>query len=221
MKGHHKCAYLLLRGGADVSPVASAALHSQTPLHMASELGTPDALVCIEHLLAAGADRNVVDSKGRTPLSFAVIPSNLKAVQLLLEAGTDPNKLNIGGQTALFGATNVEIAKALLAAGASVHVVNIEGWTVLHHAGYHNHPIPIICLLFKAGANPLLKDFEGLTAADHAKARGHEGAAKMLVMLEAKYIELRRLEEEKAKEEKNLSDKVGSLAVKDMKEERK
>jgi ankyrin repeat protein len=53
------------------------------------------------------------------------------------------------------------------------------GFTPLMEAGL-NGQIELIELLLAFGADPALRDGEGRTAGDHARARGHDEAAERL-----------------------------------------
>jgi cytohesin len=92
-----------------------------------------DAGVCRE-LLDKGADVNVTDEEGCTPLIWAVLAGSVEAVELFLARGADPNCKNSDGETpmhitALTG--NLEIAKLLIDAGADVEAEDGFGITPL------------------------------------------------------------------------------------------
>jgi ankyrin repeat protein len=69
--------------------------------------------------LSTGANLNVEDESGLTPLIAAVITGDAQAVQILLTAGADPNYQNRLGQTALlFAYANPDLQAILIQAGA-------------------------------------------------------------------------------------------------------
>ncbi|KQJ99481.2 26S proteasome non-ATPase regulatory subunit 10 isoform X3 [Brachypodium distachyon] len=70
-----KCVKLLLEAGADVNCVGF-----ETPLIVAAGIGLTDILKC---LVLAGADPNVHDSFGRTPVEIAACYSTRKDVEIL------------------------------------------------------------------------------------------------------------------------------------------
>ena len=73
-------------------------------------------------LLQAGANVNVANVNGQTPLMAAARNGHIGAVRLLLEAGADVNAANAKGQTALMGAAqsgHIEAVRLLLDADAS------------------------------------------------------------------------------------------------------
>ena len=79
---------LLLASHAD----ANARFDSATPLHIAVGIGEPKSAEELDLLLHHGADPDLADQEGRTPLSRAVSKDDLKLVQLLLDHHADPNK---------------------------------------------------------------------------------------------------------------------------------
>jgi len=96
-----------LRGSAEaVKKVAPAALGSvslaavrmaPTPLHAAANADDVDTL---GRLLADPATRvDAPDANGRTPLLYAVMAANVRAVRMLLAAGADPDRADSAGAT--------------------------------------------------------------------------------------------------------------------------
>ena len=70
-----------------------------TPLHWVAQRGLTDGIAC---LLANGADPNVTDDKGRTPLHIIAQKGVGKnQIQLLIEYGGDINRRDIEGKTPL------------------------------------------------------------------------------------------------------------------------
>ena len=82
----------LVKNGADVNAV-SEKHDNVTPLITAVRERRPQA---VSILLAAGAQPDAVNSKGRTALTFAVgnrdEKENLEMAEALLKAGADPNR---------------------------------------------------------------------------------------------------------------------------------
>lgn len=97
---HHKAASLLIEAGADVN---AADLEERTPLHYAieiedsgwhqltqfptSKLHKRDRCKLVQILIAAGADVDVRDSDGRTPLEYANSTGAAGAAKALIDAG--------------------------------------------------------------------------------------------------------------------------------------
>jgi uncharacterized protein len=173
---------LLLASGADVHKHAITI--DSTALGVAAINGH---MQCTRVLIAAGADVNSANSRGLTSLHFAVIEHLSAVAQLLLEHGATavinsvvpwrcPKSIEhccVSGVTALMMCATVDTVKVLLAAGADVHVTTAAGDTCLHKAAAHALPVPVVCLLIKAGVDLLAVNNAGKTAAQVAHAKGH------------------------------------------------
>ena len=84
-----------------------------------------------------GADVDVIDQNGSTPLFYAVTLGHVECATLLLSFGADPNKKDKKGRTpAHFGATKgqLEALKILKANKADLWIPNIRGDVTLHEA---------------------------------------------------------------------------------------
>jgi ankyrin repeat protein len=75
-------------------------------------------------------------------------------------------------QTALMMCTTVDTMKVLLAASADVNVTTVAGDTCLHAAARHELPVPVICLLIKAGVDLHVVNNRGQTATQIAHDKG-------------------------------------------------
>jgi hypothetical protein len=104
--------------------------------------------------LRLGANANVRDAGGRTPLMDAVAAGKLGAVRALLAAGADVNARAKNGITALMEAADkgrTQSAALLMHAGADLNAVS-RGWgTALETADRNGHPA-IARMLRDAGA---------------------------------------------------------------------
>ena len=76
-------------------------------------------------LLAAGADLNIRDGEGNTPLHVAVVSFNAKAVGLLLAAGADVYEMDA------FGNSVLELARGMGNANAKVLRLVEAAWRAL------------------------------------------------------------------------------------------
>jgi cytohesin len=112
------------------------------PLHNACMRADKDAEV-VELIIAAGAYLNAKcyseQADGWTPLYFACLNENTKAVELLIAKGAKINVLSESGNTPLHYATNAEIAELLIDNGANIHFKNKEGYSPLQNAVKGGH----------------------------------------------------------------------------------
>ncbi|MDE2763880.1 MAG: ankyrin repeat domain-containing protein [Gemmatimonadota bacterium] len=162
-------------------PIDAPGLEGVTPLAgMVSTIGCcADFENVLRELVAAGANVNARDEKGRTPLHRAVFWSHAYAesalvtvTSALLDAGADPNARDHGGSTPLHAAAralgrNSTVMPLLAAAGADLDARDHEGRTPLHLAhwgsGYHPDPARVPTLL-RLGADPAARDSAGNSA---------------------------------------------------------
>ena len=83
-------------------------------------------------LLEIGADINLANSAGDTPLYVASERGNVEMVRILLEKGADINQAESNGQTPLMiavGMGHEEVVEALLEYGANLNAKTSEGYT--------------------------------------------------------------------------------------------
>ncbi|MBH9575298.1 ankyrin repeat domain-containing protein [Inhella proteolytica] len=135
----------------------------------AQDLGRLDAL------LRAGHDPNQPNPSGFAPLALAARIGPLPLLQSLLRHGADPR---VGGQPGhdVAGALNqaarglqVELARALIEAGAEVRRGNAKGFTPLHLAAFVDHEQgALTSLLLAQGAAPRQPAEDGYDALDVA-----------------------------------------------------
>lgn len=89
----------LIAKGVNINSLQEHRRGMWTPLHWLAQRGLTDGIAC---LLANGADPNVTDDKGKTPLHFISIKGIGKnQVQLLVENGANLNARDDAGQTPL------------------------------------------------------------------------------------------------------------------------
>jgi len=176
-EGHVEAMQLLIDAGADVDQASSRIAAPEvekdrqqggfvyakipegrlTALHFAAREGQLEAA---QLLIDAGANLDLGDSYGTTPLVLATLNGHLGVAAALLEAGADPNVQDRYGRTALFVATDlntidvnprpappitgdytpVEIVKLALAHGAEVDLAlsdeGLPAWVA--QGGAHN-----------------------------------------------------------------------------------
>jgi ankyrin repeat protein len=116
---------------------------------------------------------------GDTPLLLATSQGHTAIMQVLLDAGAE---LNPVGWTPLHYAcvaNKIDLATWLLDKGAKPDLLAPNGLSSLMLAVRSGNN-ELVGLLIKRGANPLVKDYEGKTAKDHAKAAGFAQTAELL-----------------------------------------
>lgn len=94
-------AELLIAHGADCK---AKNRRGAEPIHYAADANHGDLIAqaeTISYLLSVGANPNVMDKSGVTPLHRAVRTRSLPAVRTLLDGGADPNAQNKTGSTPL------------------------------------------------------------------------------------------------------------------------
>ena len=119
----------------------------RTPLHIAAEKGNIDVAM---FLIENGANVNVADTNGNTPLVFII------------------NKTG-----------NPKVTQRLLEKGASVNAQNRTGETALMYAAWHGYST-IVQLLLEYRADVTLKNKQGNTALTLAESKGHPEIVEML-----------------------------------------
>jgi hypothetical protein len=123
-------------------------------------------------------DVNALYPSGRSDLIYAVIESDMRRLRDLLSRGVNLNvRDELFGKTALSYTRNssvnaqaLEIAGALIAAGADVNLKDSIGMTVLMDAAYRydDKDGKLLKMLLAAGADPNAKDNYGTTVLMHA-----------------------------------------------------
>lgn len=134
-------------------------------------------------LIESGADVNIKSNLKRTALYTAVYNGkDVNIVKLLIENGANVHDVDNHNSSILHTACtfpNSEIIKILLENGANeVNTKDNYGRTPLHellkydhhdHHDYHDERIKSVSLLLSYGADPNIRDKNGLTAFDLAK----------------------------------------------------
>lgn len=108
-KGDLDLVKFLLRCGARIN---SKTKKGHTPISLAAGSMYATAGV-INELLCRGADYNLPDNEGRTPLHFAAKNWNIDALRILLAAGADPYEKDKKGRTAIDVAADQSLVKII------------------------------------------------------------------------------------------------------------
>lgn len=165
--------YAYRRVREDPTLIHEPYIYSRTLLHGAAAAGD---LTMVELLLGVGADPNVTDSRGQSPLYTAgnecSAPGGGPIVRALARAGADVNAADLGQRcTPLHMAArrgNVEIAAALLDYGADVEARDRKGDTPLRRAVNTGHT-EVAALLLARGADRDTQGSKGLTPEQAAR----------------------------------------------------
>lgn len=166
--GNSNMVRMLLAAGANPQPIDD---HGHTPMGSAAMHGN---LELLELLHEAGASVQPVAS-GPSPLHAAVRAQQFEAAQWLLAHGANIDARDDHRTTALHIAIerdHIEIALALIAAGADVNVQTTDEHrtTPLISASKKGN-VELIEALLAAGADPHCKDADGQSAIDYAGYR--------------------------------------------------
>jgi uncharacterized protein len=121
---------------------------------------------------------------GFTPVALAAFFGQPAAVKALIAAGADvnvaaTNALQVQALHAAVAGRNLEIVRAVLAAGADPNAQQQAGFRPIHEAGA-NANRALAELLIAHGADPALPNDAGLTAIDLARDKGHADFADWL-----------------------------------------
>ena len=137
----------------------------QAIIHLAAQYCNPNTL---DWMIDSGYDVNIEDSRGYTPLFYAVMIDNTAAMAVLLKNGAFVNHASgeLGRQAihiaAQFG--SLDSMKLLLDHGASIDCADENNHTPIVISAYYSHS-EIAAFLLEEGANPCIEDKSGIMGA--------------------------------------------------------
>lgn len=150
----------------------------------------PEVFIKIaEFLIKNGADPNIPDEDGMTPLLYAVTymgyERDTKIIQFLLDNGADVNVVTNDGETILYelcstSDADIELIKDFIARGAPINVSSEYSFTPLTYALYHDN-VELAKLLIESGADVNLKDNDDNYPLNSACDTGDLGLVKLML----------------------------------------
>jgi ankyrin repeat protein len=141
----------------------------------------------VKELIRQGVNVSELDANGDAPLVMAAYEGLTEIVRLLLEAGADVTAVDPGMKaTALHAAAyagRTEAAKLLIQYKVEIDKQGpYNGYTALHDAIWQGH-VETARVIVEAGANLNLKNHQGQTPLEFARARGNR---ELVALLEQK-----------------------------------
>ncbi|XP_067652901.1 ankyrin repeat domain-containing protein 50-like [Haliotis asinina] len=170
----------------DVIDINSRGNGSRTPVMDAAWKGDRNM---VKLLLDRGANVSLVDETGDNVLHFACIGGDLKTVKLILSLNViGINSRGCGSRTSVMEAAlkgHQDVVNFLVGRGANVSLVDETGNNVLHFAciGGDLETVKLILSLTKVEINA--RNFDGRTATDLARDKGHQSVVDFLVSHDA------------------------------------
>jgi ankyrin repeat protein len=166
---------LLLDGGADINENDNGptALHAMLNMRNSNYNQYRLSKDTAELLLARGADVNLKDKFGWTPLHFAAESADVNIIELLLDKGAEVNaKDDEAGFTALHHAVRLgkrNVAELLITRGADVNVKDKQGHTPLYVAAGYDYQLAEF--LIEKGADSSIRADSGRTLLELVQQR--------------------------------------------------
>lgn len=173
----------LLDAGAGVDARDEQAV---TALMLAAARGD---VLSLDLILRRGANPDSRNKWGDTALLYAARTGNIDKIRLLLNAVQGVDTLNQAGQSALWlifenETVQPDLVALLLGRGAKVNQADaMNRVTPLMRAAQSGN-VECVKLLLAAGADPALKDAEGLTAREWAANRGDDRGRAVVPLVE-------------------------------------
>ena len=174
-----KFSYLLERMAFQMMAVFPEPAHSRA-LHVAAASNELEAL---KFLIANGADLEVRNQYGDTPLNAATYSDQLEAAKILIEAGADINTSNNSGRSPLYNAClskKTELAELLINKKANINSTDHFGLAPLHVATIYQLP-GIVNILLSRGAHIDIRSDTGMTPLHYAIGNNDTEMVKLIL----------------------------------------
>jgi ankyrin repeat protein len=179
--GDADAAAIALRQGADVDVRDGA---GRTPLLIAV---TEDRLAVARLLVAMGASPDALDDRHDTPWLVTGVTGSVPMAELLLRFDPDLTIRNRYGGVSIIPAAergHVGYVRRVATTRIDLDHVNNLGWTALLEAiilgdGSARY-VEIVSILLDHGADPTIRDGDGVSPLEHARDRGFTAIARML-----------------------------------------
>lgn len=144
-------------------------------------------LASARRLVDAGADVNAQDETRQSAFLIAASEGHRELLDFTLDRGADVRSLDSYDGTALIRAAergHADVVERLGQTPIAVNHVNNVGWTALLEAvilgdGSARY-VETVRHLLDAGADPAIADRSGVTARQHARARGQSAVVELL-----------------------------------------
>lgn len=139
-----------------------------------------------EYLVIAGANLDIENSEGWTPIFDAVVSGNIKLVELMLERGGDFNKEDIYGNIPIFYINDEDmLLKLLEIKGYNLNMRNKKNENIfgeIYLRAVDNGYVNVVKKLFELGVNPYYMSY-GDSAISIAKEKNN---LEMIELLQSK-----------------------------------
>jgi len=186
LAGGMKAVKLLEENWKDYNKPMDGVYEDYYPLHIACESGFSDAA---EILLLKGADHNVINPFGKTPLHCAAEKGHKRIVASLIQAGADLKKRDeLDRRTPLHWAAyegQKDVIVFLLEKGSTLSAKDHEENTPLHLASAEGQ-LEAVAVLIDNGAEVGCEDEGKSTPLHNAAGGGHKEVVEFLIAKGAK-----------------------------------